>query len=75
MRAGVACSVAGVITAGVVYRGGAVYHAGGGGVILAHAIYGAIYSDRMAGRGARYYMAGAFISVKRGRGGAFLKNA
>lgn len=48
---------------------------GGGGVILAHAIYGAIYSDRMAGRGARYYMAGAFISVKRGRGGAFLKNA
>lgn len=36
--------------------------------------YGGIYND-MAGRGgARFYMAGAFISVKQGRGARFLKN-
>ena len=63
MRAGVYAGV-------VVYRGGGVVYRGGRGVILAHAIYGGIYSD-MAGGGffSGYYMAD-FIGVN----GAFLKN-
>lgn len=36
--------------------------------------YGAIYNDMAGGAGARFYMAGAFISVKQGAGGAFFKN-
>lgn len=43
---------------------------GGVGVILAHAIYGGIYSDRMAGR----FFSGYYMADFTGVNGAFLKN-
>ena len=47
----------------------------GGAGVFKWRINGGIYNDMAGGAGARFYMAGAFISVKQGRGARFLKIA